>query len=370
MNNAMGIINLVESNQALNEITLHRPLATVPFGGRYRLIDFALSGMVNSGITNVGILAPFQQRSLLDHLRSGRDWQLALKKDGLALLPPSYGQPEPLPENDVRNFYNNLDFLKKSRQEYVLVTSPNVVGNLDFVTPLQAHQDSGADITFLYQRQDSSERDCPNCALLDIGADSQVTGIRFGHDSDEGTDFFAGTFILRKELLVKLIKDCYAKGVGSLLQGLAGQLPRFRTSAYAYSGYLARIHCLRSYYRYNMALLQPEVWQALFAQPRQIYTKIRDEAPAKYTRDSRVTNAIVAGSSTIRGTVDSSVLFRRVTVGEGAQVRRSVLMSNTEVGKNAVLEHVICDKDVRITDGKCLRGTPDQPLVLKKGTVV
>ena len=190
MNDVMGIINMVENSQALNEITLHRPLATVPFGGRYRLIDFALSGMVNSGVTNVGILAPFQQRSLLDHLRSGKDWRLSLKKDGLAFLPPSYGQTEHLPESDIRNLHSNLDFLKKSRQEHVIVTSPNVVGNLDFSEALAAHRQSSAEITFLHQAKGPDELDCGNHVAIDVDGDGRV--IQVG----SGSELFTGTFIL------------------------------------------------------------------------------------------------------------------------------------------------------------------------------
>jgi glucose-1-phosphate adenylyltransferase len=371
MNNIMGIINVVENSYALNEITLHRPLATVPFGGRYRLIDFVLSGMVNSGIDNIGILAPYRHRSLFDHLRSGKDWNLARKRDGLTLLPPPDVQAQNLPECDMQNLYCNLEFLQRSQQEFVLVSSAGVVGNFDFAKPFQFHEESKADITLLYKKQQFGDEDCSNCILLGIGNDNRVTDIWIRPSQIDKTNFFLGMFILRKELLISLVKDCLTKGdVDCILRAISNNLSHLKVHAYHYQGYLARIHCLQSYYQHSMELLKPQIWRDLFFQPGKIYTKVKDEAPAKYIGHAKMTNALVSGGCSIKGTVEHSILFRRVTVGDGAHINNSILMANTEIGPQVYLDHVICDKDVRISAGTHLCGEKDRPLVLKKGTII
>lgn len=369
----MAVVNLIDSQPEFGGLTEHRPLATIPFGGRYRLMDFVLSGIVNSGITNVGILAPPQQRSLLDHIRSGRDWQLERKRDGLMMLLPPYQQEGQPVGGDLDNFIANLDYFKKSRQEHVLVTAGNLVGNFDFLEPLQIHTQSGADITMLYQTQAAALQDCPNCRLLELDGDNRVKAISENPGVIEGSqaNFFLGTFILKKNLLLKLIKECAAGcKQDSLLQGMAKRLMAYRVQAAAYNGYLARIHCLESYYRHSLELLNPDIWQALFGKNTRIYTKISDEAPARYSEDARVIRTMVAGGCVIRGTVEGSILFPRVAIGRGSVVKDSILMFDTYLEDAVLLENVICDKDVRITRGRQLRGDAGHPLVLKKGTVV
>lgn len=367
----MGIINLADSSQGLNEITENRPLAAVPFGGRYRLIDFVLSGMVNSGIENVGVLVPHQHRSLADHLRSGADWQFASKKDGLVLLPPPQPADESPVRGDVHSFHGNLDFLKRSSQEYALVAGANIVGSMDYRDVLRFHEETGADITFLYKMEDHTLQDCPNCNVADVQPAGRLAGIRLSPSNLDSGNFLLDTFILRKELLVDLVEGCKDRGKpDSILQEIRDNLGYLRARAFHYPGYIARIHCLSSYYRHSMDLLNPATWRQMFGQTGQIYTKVRHDAPTRYSREARATNVLAAGGCQVDGTVENSILFQRVKVGPGAQVRRSILMSSCEIAEDAVLENVICDKDVRVTAGVILRGATDNPLVIKKGTVV
>lgn len=370
MNDVMGIINLIGNDYPLAELTLHRPLATVPFGGRYRLIDFALSGLLNAGIDNVGILAPQQQRSVFDHLRSGKDWQLARKKDGLTFLLPFYDQLQPRGAQEVASLYGNLDFLRKSGQSLVIILPGGIVSNFDFKGALRSHRKTGADVTLLYKQQDAEEYDCSNHIGLDLASDGKVRQIFFRPEPSEAEKCFWGALILRKELLAELTKECYASGAGSLIEGLLPKLDHLKVRGYHYSGYLARIHCLRSYYRHSMRLLDPEVWQQLFKQPGNIYTKIREENPTKYGDQAEVAHAVIASGCAIRGKVDHGILFRRVTVERGASVQHSILMSNTVIAENAMLEYVICDKDVKVTAGQILRGQADKLLVIRKGSVI
>ncbi len=367
----MGIINLAVDSRELNEITQHRPLAAVPFGGRYRLIDFVLSGMVNSGIENVGILTPHRHRSLVDHLRSGADWQFAQNKDGLVLLPPSSAESDRPVKGDIRNFHSNLDFLRRGDQEYVLVAGANVVGAMNYRDALRFHEETAADITFLYKMEDHTRQDCPNCSVADVQPAGRLAGIRLNPPALDSGNFLLDTFILKRKLLIELVEGCTGRGKpDSILQEISDNLGHLRARAFHYPGYIARIHCLPSYYRHSLDLLNPANWRQLFSHTGQIYTKVRHDAPTRYSKEARVANILVAGGCLIAGTVENSLLFQRVNIKPGARVRGSILMLGSEVAENAVLENVICDKDVRITAGKTLRGTANKPLVVKKGTVV
>ncbi|MCX7781013.1 MAG: glucose-1-phosphate adenylyltransferase subunit GlgD [Negativicutes bacterium] len=370
MIDVIGIINLVSNDYALGEITQHRPLATVPFGGRYRLIDFALSGMINSGIDNVGVLVPLKQRSLLDHLRSGRDWQLDRKRDGLTLLPPAYERQKQPSLHEIGNLHANLAFFQKSRQQWVMMIPGGIVGSFDFKPAIAHHRASGADITLLYSEQEPHEYDCTNHVGLDIAADGRVQAIYSRPTSAEARNCFWGAMICHKDLFTSLITKHYAGSAENLLQALGQELGNLCIKTYRYPGMLGRIHCLKSYYRQNMLLLNPETWRQLFLQSGPIRTKVQPEHPAKYAADAHVAASIVAGGCIIRGAVDRSILFSRVFIEQGARVTGSILMANTCVAKNAVLENVICDKDVKISAGRVLCGQPDNPLVIKKGTVM
>ncbi|MDR3561699.1 MAG: glucose-1-phosphate adenylyltransferase subunit GlgD [Negativicutes bacterium] len=371
INNVMGIINLAGDSLDLNEITQHRPLAAVPFGSRYRLIDFVLSGMVNSGIENVGVLVPHRHRSLVDHLRFGGDWNLMPKQDGLVWLPPPDAEAEQASRGDIRNFHGNRDFLAKSSQEYVVVAGAGVVGSIDYREALRFHEETAADITFLYKTEDHTRQDCPNCSVADVQPAGRLAGIRLKPETLDNGNFLLDTFILKKNLLSELIEGCAGRGKpDSIIQEIRDNLGYLRARAFHYPGYVARIHCLASYYRHSLDLLQPERWRQLFAQAGQIYTKVRHDAPTCYAKEAKVANIIAAGGCQIAGEVENSLLFRQVKIRPGARVSESILMAGCEVDEDAVLENVICDKDVRVTAGKCLRGSLTQPLVIRKGTVV
>lgn len=364
INSVIGIVNLVEDSRFLNEITEHRPLATVPFGGRYRLIDFVLSGMTNSGIADIGILAPRQTRSLLDHLRARGSGDT---KDSIILLPPSLS----VEEKDLFNLYSNVDFLHRSRQEFVLIANANVVGNFDYQKMIAFHRQTGADITVLCKQEELNEQECSNCILVDVQPDGRVAALRAKPAVIDGDTFFLGSFIIRKDLLLHLLDACYAEEQpSSLMEVIANNIKGLKVYAHHYDGYSARIHCMHSFFRHNMDLLKPAVWSQLFGQPRPIFTKIKDEAPSKYVGQAKVVNALIAGGCKIEGTVENSVVFRNVRVAKGARIKDSILMPNTEIGENANLEYVICDKNVRIHSGQNLQGQSTRPVILKKGTVI
>lgn len=364
----MGIINGYEREELLRDVTGHRPLAALPFAGRYRMIDFMLSGMVNSGIQNVGILVRDPYRALLDHLRSGKEWDLARKWDGLFILPPSSSQ-NLAASGDVEQLYYNLDYITSSRQQYVLLTGSSLVCNINYRKALQFHLQSKADITILYKEEEEYAEPGYR-TVLTCRKDGRITDIAVNSSSMTGK-MSLNMCLMAKSRLVELIAGCKARGGQDLLKdGVIPNLDRLHSYGYPYKGYLARIDSIAAYYRHSMELLNPEKRQELFFKSGLVYTKVKDGAPARYKETASVTNAMIANGCVIAGQVENSLLFRDVTVQSGALVKDSVIMQKGNIGANVVLENVICDKNVTISAGRRLKGEQGYPLVIAKGTVI
>lgn len=371
MQNVMGIINLNENEDMLREVTKHRPLAAVPFAGRYRIIDFILSSLVNSGVQNVGILVHHKYRALMDHLRSGKEWDLARKRDGLFILPPAESKNGGSSKRDVDNFYSNLDYINSSRQQYVIIAGSNIVCNLNFKKAFQFHQASQADITILYKEQDLAYDDFTQSTILDCSADGRITDLAVNPATVTSGKVSMEMYIMSKQLLVELITNCAARGGSDILMdGIMKNMDRLHIFGYQYKGFMARIYSIQSFYRNNMELLKPERWHELFFKSGPVYTKVKDEAPVKYKEKACVSNAMIANGCVIDGTVENSILFRGVKVGPGAYIKDSIIMQKCQIGANARLENVICDKDVAITAEKWLKGEVNYPLVIEKGITI
>ena len=367
----MGIINLNEGQEYLKELTQCRPLAAVPFGGRYRLIDFILSNMVNSGMQNVGILVQDKYRALMDHLRSGKEWDLARKRDGLFILPP--GKCQSLGGNyrgNIDNFYENLDYIESSRQQYVLIAGSHIVCNLSYRKAFKFHQDMGTDITLLYKEHNEDE-ELLQYGIVECQGNGLITDIAINPASPLSQKVSLEMYIMKKDLLVDLIKDCQARGGLDFVKDIIiKNIGALKIYGYAYKGYVARVDCVKSYYKHNMELLKPEKWEELFFKSGLVYTKVKDEAPVKYKESARVSNAMIANGCIIEGRVENSILFRGVTVHKGAYIKDSIVMQKCDIAENAIIENVICDKNVRITNGKWLKGETNYPLVIEKGSVI
>jgi glucose-1-phosphate adenylyltransferase len=371
MQNVMGIVNLNEKEELLWEITRHRPLAAVPFAGRYRMIDFILSSMVNSGMQNVGILVRHKYRALMDHLRSGKEWDLARKHDGLFILPPAQSTSGGGVYGDIENFYANLDYIESSRQKDVIITGSGMVCNINYRKAYQFHENTKADVTVIYKEQDSETEDFCRCTLLECDATGLVTDMAVNPVRPISRKVSMEMYILSKELLMDLVTGCTARGGTDFLRdGLMKNLGTLKIYGYAYKGFLARIYSISSYYRHSIELLKPDKWKELFFKSGPVYTKVKDEAPVKYKENASVRNAMIANGCVIEGTVENSILFRGVTVRRGAQVRDSIIMQKCSIGENAKIENVICDKDVSISAGKFLKGEQTCPVVVGKGSVV
>ncbi|MBP2651603.1 MAG: glucose-phosphate adenylyltransferase, GlgD subunit [Firmicutes bacterium] len=374
MNDVLGLINLHENERLLKEITRNRPLAAVPFGGRFRLIDFVLSNMVNSGMHHVGIVAKNKYRALMDHIRSGKEWDLARKRNGLFILPPPdhVHYSNSIYKGDLEQFYNNIDSIKKSQQRYVLIAGSHTICNINYKEVIQFHLDKQADITVVYKQEPAGlEKNFAMATVLKVDSQSLVTDMEVKADKTAGGNICMDIFVIAKELLVQIIEECVARGEFDFIkEGIIKNMHRYKIYGYSYDGYMAKINSIQAYYRANMSLLNPDIWTELFGQLGPIYTKVKDTPPANYREHAIVHNSLVANGCVIDGTVENSILFRNVTVQKGAHIKNSIIMQKSIICADTMLENIICDKDVKITEGKRLIGDPNYVMVIEKGMVV
>ena len=366
MKGVIGLINLYEDESLLAPLTRHRPSAALPYAGRYRLIDFTLSNLVNAGVHTVGVLVRDKYRSLIDHLRSGKEWDLARKRDGLYILPPAH-VPGAACQGDLENFLFNLDYIYAASEDFVIICGSQTICNLPLEQAFRYHLSVGADITIV-------GRDWPDGGsgvCLSTTGDGRVTGVC---DLSEPMPYDIqplGFYILSKSLMAELVQR-YTKNdtCDFFANGVMDNLDTLKVYAFRFGGYVARIETVANYFQHQMELLSPAVWQELFFRYGNIYTKVKDEAPAKYLEQASVKNSIVANGCVVAGTVENSILFRSVVVEPGAVVKNSILAQNARIGHNAQLSHVLSDKDVRVSAGRCLAGSAPEPLILEKGVVV
>lgn len=366
MKGVIGLINLYEDESQLEAVTRHRPLAALPYAGRYRLIDFTLSNLVNAGVHTVGVLVRDKYRSLIDHLRSGKEWDLARKRDGLYILPPAHA-PGVTCQGDLENFLFNLDYIYAASEDFVVICGSRTICNLPLEQAFHYHLSVGADVTII-------GRDWPdggNGLCLSTTDEGRVTGICDLSESMAYDIQPLGFYILSKSLMAELVRQSAKNATCDFFaDGIMANLNSLKVYAFRHNGYVARIDTISDYFQRQMELLSPSVWQELFFRYGSIYTKIKDEAPAKYLEQASVKNSIVANGCEIAGTVENSILFRSVIVEPGAVVKNSILVQNTRIGANSRLSHVLCDKDVQITAGRCLSGSVAEPLILEKGVVM
>ncbi|ATW28213.1 glucose-1-phosphate adenylyltransferase subunit GlgD [Candidatus Formimonas warabiya] len=373
MFNVLGIINVIEKEQALMELTENRTLAAVPIGGRYRIIDFTLSNMVNAGIKSIGIFTHFKMGSLVSHLKNSREWNLDTKRRGLFFLPPDFSKYLFSPNKwDVSHFTTRLGYMETSTRQYVIISGCNMVCNIDYQKVLDFHQKNGADITVIFKEVPPGEKEYLSPYLsLDLSTEGQVTGVRTTSGRSNRDKICMEMFLLSRTLLLQLIDECVKQNKWDLVRdGFMGNLRELKIYGYPFTGYLAKINSLRNYYKHSMDLLKPPIWQELFFAAGPVFTKVKDSAPAKYTVDAAVTNALVANDCVIGGRVENSVISRGVKIGKGARVSRSILLEKCVIEENALVENAILDKEVRVTKGKIIGATADGPTVVRKKSVL
>lgn len=373
---ALGIIFPNSYDSLVPELVTERLMASIPFASRYRMCDFMISSMIHCGIDNISILVRKNYHSLMDHLGSGREWDLTRKNGGLNIVPPYAQKQVKVYEGRIEALESIRGYLKKQTEKYVIMTDSNIAVNFDFNDLLHAHIESGADATVVYRKQEipkplikQSTEALDLYYALGVNGD-HVSKIYINPTEKGEMNFCLNIYVVERELLIRMIDDAFVHGYTSFVRDiLERQIEHLDVRGYCYDGYVAEIHDMKSYFEENMKLLEEENLNALFS-GNQIYTKIRDDNPTRYINGSKAKNVMVADGCVIEGEVENSILFRGVHIGKGAKVKNCVLMQDTVVEDNASVEYVITDKDVTITEGKSLTGNDSFQVFVAKGQTV
>lgn len=373
MKSTMGIILTGGKNNRLKELSFERSIAAIPIGGKYRVIDFTLSNMVNSGITNIGVLTQYNIRSLMDHLGSGKEWDLDRKNEGLFIFPPylsEYGTGWYKGTADA--MYNNITFLQRSDEEFVVIGQGYAIYNMDFEAMLEQHIQTRADITIACRNMsDIPYEEQKLLGMIQVNSENRIIDFMEKPLNPKSIMGSMGVYITRRAFLINLLQESAAKGLTEFVHDIiVRQTNDLKIYAYIFNGYWRPLSNIQLYYRTNMELLNPKVRQELLMNRRKIYTKVKDEPPAKYNEEANVRNSIVADGCIIEGTVENSVLFRGVRVMKGAVIKDSLVMQGTVVGQNVNLRYCVLDKGVTISDGKTLFGDSEWPLIVGKNVKV
>lgn len=373
MKNVMGVIYTGEKDNFLRELTLLRAIAAVPVAGRYRVIDFMVSSMVNSGMRNVGVIMQKNYHSLMDHLGSGKEWDLHGKTDGLYILPPFLTRDNVGVYNgSLDALHSNMNYLKRSRQEYVLITNSLIVYNTNFRDMFDKYMESGCDIMMMYTKRPDMQ--CSEYGTyLDVREDGVVLDIEIDPTNPRYENTSMEVMIMRKDLLIDLVDRGAAHGYHELVRDVLQRMARdaaIKVQAYEYKGICFRLDSVQSYFRFNMAVLDPKTRHELFSDSCPVYTKVRDEMPAQYTDKATVVNSMIADGCIINGSVSHSVLFRGVKIAEDASVKNCILMQDVRIEEGVHLENCILDKGAIIRRNGNLIGPSSYPIVISKNMVI
>lgn len=375
---AAGIIfsNIHDTN--LPELTRNRTMASVPFGCRYRLIDFTLSNMVNSNINNISVITHYNYQSLMDHIGSGKDWDLARRAGGIKILPPfitAYANnTNALYSTRLEALKNVYSSISKIPDDYVVLADCDVICNIDLKDMIKNHIENNADITIAVKKVALTKEKAKINVIIDSDNDGRIIDFKAGLNNFEGeADINLNIMVMHRQYLQEIVLDAIAHNYDSLTKDiLLKNVKRRVYRTYRYDGYFACISSSQDYYASSMELINDSNVRAqLFGvRNRPIYTKVRNSAPTYYSPDAKVKNSLIADGCQIFGEVENSIIFRGTKVGKGTVVKNSILFQDTFTGENVTLNCVIADKNVVIRDNKTLSGDVTLPFYLAKGKMI
>ena len=373
-----GIIfsNIHDNN--IPELTRNRTMASVPFGCRYRLIDFTLSNMVNSNISNISVITHYNYQSLMDHIGSGKDWDLARRSGGIKILPPFIRTTA----NTANQLYTTrLEALKsvnpaisKITDDYVVLSDCDVICNIDLNDMINYHIANNADITMAVKRVNLTKEQANINVLVDSDENGVITDVQAYPTNFAGeADINLNIMVMSRQYLQEIVVDSIAHNYTSMTKDIILRgITRKSYRTYRYDGYFACITSPQDYYMSSMELIKDKnVRHELFGvKDRPVYTKVRNSAPTYYSPDAKVTNSLIADGCEIYGEVENSIIFRGTKIGKGTKVKNSILFQDTYTGENVMLNCVIADKNVVIRDNKLLSGDETLPFYLAKGKMI
>ena len=375
MKSVLGIIIAFDNDNDLRELTEHRTVAAVQWGGRYRIVDFMLSNMVNSGIYRVGILMKDKYQSLIDHVGNAKDWDLSRKNSGVTILPPySYSKKaSPLVTGEYRGKIDALagavDFLQKNKADYVVIADGDIVANIPLDEVIERHEKSGADLTMVCTKK---QKDSPFTTYVELNRKKEAVDIRVG-DSNDGKckHVSLGVYVMNRQYLIHMLSDCVTHNcIHFEREFLSRALIDGTVAGYLFNEYAIKIEDTADYFRSNMDMLDKDVRDEVFKRTRPILTRIKDEAPTYYGDEAEVDDCLIADGCRIEGHVENCVLFRDVEVEKGAVLKDCIIMEGGRILSEASLKHVVTDRNVVVRNGRTMMGDENYPITIAKNTTI
>ena len=366
MERCLGIISVGDGENNFGLLCKNRPSYMLPFGGRYRLIDFTISNMVNHGIRTIAVYTGEMIRSTMDHLGEGKPWDLNRRLNGLFIFPPIYDGHSTSP-GDLVQFYSTMEFFDQRREEYVFINHPNIIGKVDLDDAFKHFINSGADITLIYKKQEDPSGMLINCDKIHIDKDGELINIGLNLATEREFNHFLGMGFMKKDVFIKIIKESMESGnAGFLKDAMLKSKYKYKINTFEFDGHVETINNLKSFYDANLNLLNREIFNELFYEGGHILTKSKDEPSTFYTESSKVQNSLIANGCIIEGNVENSIIFRGVKIGKGAIVKNSIVMQKSEILDNAIAVNAILDKQASIGKGMRIIGSSVMPYVVEK----
>lgn len=374
---AAGLIFSNIHDRNIPDMTAERTIASLPFGGRYRLVDFTLSAMVNAGIDKVGIVTHNNYRSLMDHIGSGKDWDLARRSGGVIILPPfvtAFDNPKAnkLYTTRLEALAGVLDYINCCDEDVLVLSDCDVVANVDIADVIASHEASGADMTVVTRKMAIDGASSAGGTVATIDCDGNITEfvertVRMEGEYDVNTN----VLVINRSFLISVLQTAVSHGFNDFYQQAIPFVKNTaKIKAYRFDGYYAEIDSLARYLSASMELLDKGVRDEVFNPARPVYTKVRNSAPTIYTKDAKVKNSLIADGCVIEGEVENSIIFRGVRIRKGTVVRNSIMLQDSCTGENVELNCVITDKNVTIRDDRKLCGAESLPYYISKGKMI
>lgn len=355
------------SNENIGAISEHRNVASLPFGGRYRLIDFILSSLVNASVPNVGVIARNNYNSLVDHLGWGKDWDLNRKNGGLKILTP-YASSASTKQNRFETLNSIKPYISSMLPDYCIIADSNIISNIDLTAVYKSHLDKDADITIV------CHKGTPTLGDTEVFCDAKgrINDVLYStEDKNYESKLITKIYILKKDLLLNLIDKAITYDWSDFNRDIVAKgLDQYKMYVYNQEEYCTVVNNLQVYYRANMDLLNVEIRNELFKSNKRILTKIKDSVPILYGEFCSVKNSLIADGCKIDGTVENCIIFRDVHIKRGAVIKNSIIMQGTAVDHDANMSYVILDKNIAVTKGRVLNGSENFPFVISKGVTV
>lgn len=361
MKDCIGIINLDENEEKLKSLINNNTISSMSIAGRYRIIDFVLSNLTNSGVECIGLFAKKKSYSLINHLSNGRPWDLHRKKYGLRIF--NYSEYDPV-YDDIHSFMENIDFIKNSDKEYIIMAPSYMVCNINYQDVINYHRESDNDITIVYKKDINTKNKYENCQTIEFNTEGKIEGIEVISNKSNNVNLNMEMYIMKTSLFINIVRDSLTTGLYKKINDyIISNTRKLNMGAYKFEGYLACINSIDSYFNTNKEILNLEISKELFYN-RPIYTNQRDEPPTYYSKDSKVENSIIANGSYIEGKVENSIIGREVIIRNGAVIINSIVMDNCVVDKFSLINNAIVNSGVSFKEESVIEGFIEKPKII------